>query len=256
MPQRRSIPSGAEIRFLPTDFARFQPELQANPEYNAARLEVRRKLEALGKHLAATLAADDLAFAARASLHHPYKFNRFRVDSQWVYLSRADKERRRLKSLLGVDLGKDLDQNYVHAILVFEIHQHGLEFALRVHKDAWWDGENLKRKCAVAAERESLAACLRPLAGYGMQIHDYRRIHACETITPEELVETLRYYVPGEHWLHISRAVPSSDPLVAAEDFVSRTTEEFRALLPAYRFIRWTPENNWLFEENGAGDAP
>ena len=51
------------LRFLPTDFERFRPELQRDPIHNAARLEVRRKLEAIGKQAARSLASDDLTFA-------------------------------------------------------------------------------------------------------------------------------------------------------------------------------------------------
>ncbi|MFQ5655739.1 MAG: hypothetical protein ACE5GW_13540 [Planctomycetota bacterium] len=237
-----------EIRFLPTDFERFRPELQRDRTHNAARLEVRRKLDALGKALAKSLSGPDLALTSRASLHHPYRFNRFRVESQWVYLSRAEKERRELKRILGVELGRDLDQNYVHAILVLEIHQHGLGTAIRIHKDAWWDGENLKRSLSAADRREAFARLLGALPCHGLHIHDHRRIRPCAEITPEEIAETLRYYTPGEHWLHISREIPRDDPFVTDEGLPARLEEEFRSLLPVYRSMRWSPENNFLFE--------
>ncbi len=243
------LPPG--VRFLPTDFERFRPEVQSNPEYNAERLEVRRKLDAIGKHLCRKLEGERIALTARASLHHPYRFNRFQVDSQWVYLSRAEKERRLLKRILGVELGEDLDQNYVHVLLVLEIHQHGLEIALRVHKDAWWDGENIKRRLAAAAERESFAALLRSLAGYGLHIHDYRNVHACGTMTAEEVANTIQYYKPGEHWLHIERAIPRDDPWIAADGLLERLEVEFRRLLPVYGFIGWSPSNNFLFQSAG-----
>lgn len=238
----------ADLRLLPTDFERFRPEVQANPEYNAERLAVRRKLDAIGKALAQRLGSAGAALTSRASLHHPYRFNRFKVDSQWVYLSRADKERRQLQRILGVELGQDLDQNYRHTLLVLEIHQHGLEMALRVHKDAWWDGTNLERKCVRAPERERLAALLRELAGFGLHIHDFRNIHTCSSITSEELSETLRYYKPGEHWLHIEKEVPRDSTLVVADDFLAQLGTEFERLMPVYRFVAWSPENNFLFE--------
>jgi hypothetical protein len=236
-----------EIRFLPHDFERFRPEVQRNEEYNAERLEVRRKLDAIGKFLVKRL-GDDVSLKSRASLHHPYRFNRFKVDSQWVYLSRSDKERRALKRILGVELGKDLDQNYTHVLLVLEIHQHGLEIALRIHKDAWWDGENFKRRTAVAAERDQLAALLGRLPGYGLRIHDFKRVHPCGKITAGEIAETLRYYTPGEHWLHIAREIPRDDPLVTEDDFMERIVSEFQRLIPVYRYLLWTEASNYLFE--------
>jgi hypothetical protein len=38
-----------EIKFLPTDFEKFADSVQDNAEFNDARLEVRRKLDLLGK---------------------------------------------------------------------------------------------------------------------------------------------------------------------------------------------------------------
>ncbi|MEE8142427.1 MAG: hypothetical protein V3T77_04950 [Planctomycetota bacterium] len=243
----RKRASGTDFQFLESDFERFRPELQRNPEHNAARLEVRRKLDALGKGLVEELREPDLALASRASLHHPYRFNRFKVDSQWVYLSRSPGERRELKRILGVELGKDLDQNYVHVILVLEIHHHGLEVALRIHKDAWWDGENFKRRTAKIAEREELSRLCSRLDGYGLRIHDHRRIRPCPELTAAEVAEARSFYTPGEHWLHVAREVPREHSFVSEAGFFERLTEEFRRLLPLYRYIRWTPENNYLF---------
>ena len=244
-----------EIRFAPHDFERFRPEVQRNPEYNAERLEVRRKLDTIGKYLCQELSNAAVAEAgggpvdlvSRASLHHPYRFNAFKVESQWVYLSRSDKARRAIKSLLGVELGKDLDQNYVHVLLVTEVHQHGLELALRIHQNAWWDGENLKRRLARADAREELAALLRPLAGYGLRIHDYKRVHECSTIDAEEIRDTFKYYTPGEHWLHIAKTVERDTEWLDSEECGERLRDEFVRLLPLYRYTVWTPENNHLF---------
>ena len=246
---RRKTTTLTELRFLPTDFERFRPELQRDPIHNAARLEVRRKLESLGKHLSEALAGKKLAFTSRASLHHPFRFNSYQVNSQWVYLSRAEKERRDLKRLLGVELGKDLDQNYVHVLLVLEIHHQGLGVALRVHKDAWWDGENLKRRARHSVAGAELATALRGLPGYGLKIHDHRRIHECPSMTAAELVETMKYYTPGEHWINIHRQIPRDDPYVTEEGLLGRIENEMRILLPVYRLIRWTVDNNFLFRE-------
>ena len=201
-----------------------------------------------GKYLGKSLARD-VALVSRASLHHPYRFNRFKVDSQWVYLSRAEKERRALKRILGVDLGKDLDQNYTHVLLVIEIHEHGLEVACRIHKDAWWDGENLKRRAAQVEQREALAETpgrTGRLRDAG--IHDFKRIHDCANITASEIKDMLGYYVPGEHWLHVCQEFPRDCGFVTEPGFAPRVEQEIRTLLPLYRFATWSPENNFLFD--------
>ena len=238
-----------EVRFPPSDFEKFHESVQRDPEFNDARLEVRRKLDAIGKHLSRTLAERDLELVSRASLHHPYRFNAFRVASQWVYLSRGEKERKAIVLHLGVELGKDLDQNYTHAILVLEISHTGLEIALRIHQAAWWDGENLKRGLKNEARRDELAAALRPLVGYGLRIGDHRRVRPAETMTGRDLAEAMPYYEPGKHWLHLERKFDREDPFVTEEGLLERVESEFRSLLPAYRLIRWTKKNDRLFGE-------
>lgn len=235
------------LGFRERDFALYRPELQRNEEYNDARLVIRRRLDAIGKAVCDALSTKDVSLTSRASLHHPYTFNGYKVASQCVYLSRGDKERKEIKRILGVELGKDLDQNFVHVLLVLEIYEHGMEVALRVHKDAWWDGENLKRSLKEAAGREEFARLLRSLPEYGLRIDDHRKIHACETMTPQELAEVCRFYTPGQHWLHVSRDLDREDPFVTEPGFLERVLEEFRRLLPAYVFMRWNTANNRLF---------
>ena len=247
MPRMNEETQHLQPEILPRDFDLYQEKFQRNEEYNDARLVVRRRLDAIGKHVAKVHADKTTTFNSRASLHHPYTFNGYRVSSQFVYLSRGDKERKDLKKILGVDLGKDLDQNFAHVLLVLEIYEHGLELALRIHKDAWWDGENVKRRLGVEAERETFAGLLRELPEYGLRIADHRRIHACETMTPHELAECMKYYTPGNDWLHISRDIDRDDPLIGSEEFLGWITEEFGRLLPVYRFLRWTNKNNFLF---------
>ncbi|MEM7167933.1 MAG: hypothetical protein AAF581_20945 [Planctomycetota bacterium] len=231
----------------PRDFDLYQEKFQRNEEYNDARLVVRRKLDSIGKHLLTQLKSKTCNFNSRASLHHPYTFNGYRVSSQFVYLSRGDKERKELKRILGVDLGKDLDQNFAHVLLVLEIYEHGLEVAIRIHKGAWWDGENLKRRLAVESERKAFSELLQALPEYGLRIDDHRKIHACETMTPQELAECFQYYTPGNDWLHISRDLDRDDPIIDSEDFLDWTTSEFKRLLPVYQYLCWSSKNNHLF---------
>ena len=235
------------IRFLPTDFARYREEVQANPEHNAARLEVRQKLDAIGKHLSGALSKGKVSFAARTSLHHPYRFNRNRVDSQWLYLSRSEKERKTLQRKLGIELSKEIDQGYTHTILVLEVNELGIECALRVHQSAWWDSENLKRSLATLEGRNSFKATLESLEGYVLRIHDHRRSRDCIEIEAEDLSEVARYFVPGEHWLHIERSISREDEFITDEGLLDRLEKEFRGLLPAYEHIRWAPSNDRLF---------
>ena len=241
--------AGEELRLTENDFTLYRKEFQRNEEYNDRRLVVRRRLDAIGKKLCKSLTTKSLSLTSRASLHHPYTFNGYCVRSQMVYLSRAEKERKALKRILGVELGKDLDQNYVHVLMVLEIDEQGVEVAIRVHKSAWWDGENLKRRLNSLEQREVFAGLLQQLHGYSLRIDDFQRLHACETITAKEIQETLGYYKPGDHWLHILQRFDRDDPFVTEPDFMERVEAEFSALLPTFTQINWSNKNNYLFSE-------
>ena len=235
------------VNFLPSDFERFQDSVQTDPEFNDARLEIRRKLDQLAKQGAESLSKAPHILTARASLHHPHKFNAFRISSQWGYLSRGDKERKKLQRLLGEEIGKDLDSDYIHTMLVLEIDQEGLNIALRIHQKAWWDGENLKRMLDDEESRVSVAETLQPLEGYRLRIHDHRNSRDCATIDDLELIEISKHYTPGEHWLHVERKIGRDEIFVTSGGFAQRVLDEWKRLLPAYRSFCWHSTNDHLF---------
>ncbi len=239
--------SSEEVVFFPSDFERFRESAQTEAEFNDARLEVRQKLDQLGKAGASALSQPPFLLTSRASLHHPHKFNGFRVASQWTYLSRGDQERKVLKSQLGAEIGADLDADYIHAMLVLEIDEAGLTIALRIHQKAWWDGENLKRLLGDEDQRPDIARALQPLKGYQLRIHDHRKTRRCETIDDLELAEFRKSYTPGEHWLHVEKKFAREDVFISSGGFEQRVISEWKRLLPAYQIFCWHPENDRLF---------
>ncbi|MEE2857780.1 MAG: hypothetical protein VX949_10345 [Planctomycetota bacterium] len=236
-----------EVAFLPTDFERFRESVQTDPEFNEARLEVRRKLERIGKVAADALSTAPYLLVARASIHHPHRFNGFRVAQQCTYLSRGEKERTFLKKHLGDEIGEDLDTDYIHTQLVLQIDERGLIFALRIHPKAWWDGENLKRLLGDEDERPTIASALQPLEGYSLRVHDHKRTRECKGIDDLELAEMRKSFTPGEHWLHVERRFERDDLFITSGGFEQRAIAEWKRLLPAYRCFCWHPDNDRLF---------
>ena len=239
--------SGAGNRFLPGDFERFAPGVQGNAEYNDARLEVRRKLDEIGKSGVELLSDEVRDFTSRASLHHPHKINSFKVDRQRVYLSRGAAERQELESRLGQEIGEDLGSDYFHALLVLEIHQQGLMIGLKIHPKAWWDGENLRRQMGKQTCREALGAAMKQLDGYRLRIHDHKTSRPCETVDDIEWKSVRKHYTPGEHWIHIERQIEKESIFVTSGGFRQRVIDEWERLLPAYRLFGWHPSNDQLF---------
>ncbi|MBI1851182.1 MAG: hypothetical protein HYR85_12640 [Planctomycetes bacterium] len=238
--------TAADLVFRDEDFDAFKKEKWRSPLFNNERLKTRRKLTAMGKRIFVKLAEAGLALEMQASLSHPYTFNKYSVDSLWVYWSRADSERKKLKRVLGHELGKDLDPNYTHCILVIGLDVSKVELAMRVHSAAWWDGQNLKNKCRTEAAVREWTSILNALPGFVLNIHDWKKEYRCGTLLPGEVANFFEYFVPGEHWLHLRRAIPRDDAQLASPTFVDAAAADLVKLVPAYRFVAWSPTNDFL----------
>ncbi len=229
--------------FEESDFRIFRPEFQKNEEWNGKRLELRRKLESYGKLVQEKLSTP---LEVRTSLHHPFEFNGFRVTQQWLYLTRTKKDKAPLKKVLGSELGKDLDSAYRNLYLSLTVDEQGLEIALKIHPDAWFDGQNLKNKCADEAKLREWLAILNTLAGFEFRIHDWKKNYNASKCTRTDLLDFFKYYVPGEHRFTLFHRVGKEDPLASSHEFAALFLESFEKLLPAYRFSAWSLENDYL----------
>lgn len=253
-----SIPRGSDaepaplagaIRFEEGDFHALSERLAADPQYNDRRLVTRRKLGALAKRAVERLEAEGLALQCRTSLHNPNTFNRMRVRRLWAYLCRPPAERRRLRGVIGSDLGKDLDAAYRNAYLCLAIESDALEVSLRVHPEGWYDGQNLKKRLAKDGPRMWLAL-LNQLDGHRLRLHDWKGEWRCGSLTVDQLEEYLRYYQPGEHMLAVERRFPAPEgnrgPALDA-GVSERLVEELVRLAPIYRYAAWSRESDFLF---------
>ena len=230
------------IVFLERDFLAYEKHRQDDPEFNALRLSVRRKLKAVADE--AKKQAKSLGYEtdSAAGLHHPYSFNNFRVSEQRAYLCRSGKERKKLKTFFGDALGKDAETHYIQTILEVSIDSQVLQVALRIHPMAWWDGENLKKLVMEKGQMDPWVELLRALpAGFGLRMHDWRLIYWASSANGQAMREYFETYTPGNHWLHLVRELPREDVLDMGEEACSWAIVSTLALLPAYRFILWEP---------------
>ena len=231
------------IAFEEGDFFALSPAMSGNPDANARRLGTRRKLLALGKEV-----AKEAGLECRSSLHNPHAFNGMRVSRLWTYLVRSKADKRKLKGVLGAELGKDLDAAYRNAYLCMAIEADALEVSLRIHSDAWYDGQNLKNK--VGSEVRAWLGELNRLEGFRLRMDDWKGEWVCGDLTPERLEEFLSYYTPGEHRLTVDQrwpAPPGARDHAFGEEPPQRMKAELERLFELYRFIAWSPENNFLF---------
>jgi hypothetical protein len=229
--------------FLERDFKAYERHRQDDPEYNALRLSVRRKLKAMADATLADAKGLGVELSAQAGLHHPYTFNAYRVREQRAYLCRSPKERKKLASFFGEALGKDAETHYIQTVLEVCLDDQIVEAALRIHPQAWWDGEHLKKKVLQdPARMDELVAMLRALpAGFNLKLHDWKKDNWCAQAKAGELKETLGHYTPGNHWLHVQRQLPKEDALSMGPDAEQWVKASLLSLLPLYRFTLWSP---------------
>jgi hypothetical protein len=233
--------------FEARDFAVFEEAYQKNPDYDAHRLRVRRRLAAIAEEARGKLGEHGLRLERRDSLHRPFSFNRGRVVAQWVYLLREGKDRKAFRSIVGPEVGADLDPAFQNAHLVLAVDEAGVEAGLRVHKEAWVDAQNWKNAIGDAPGREGFRQLLNALPeGFGLRIHDWKKVYDCPKVNRDDVEEFAKYFTPGEHGARVFRSVARSDPGAIAAELPSRLAEALVALAPLYRFLAWSPENDRL----------
>ena len=230
--------------FLERDFKAYERHRQDDPEYNALRLSVRRKLKAIADATLKEAKALGVDLSAQAGLHNPYTFNSYRVREQRAYLCRGTKQRKKLAAFFGDALGKDAETHYIQTVLEVCLDDQIVEAALRIHPQAWWDGSHLQKRLladrALISEFCTLLRALPP--GFNLKVHDWKKDNWCAAIKPAELEELLKHYTPGNHWLHVQRQLPKEDAVAMGLEAEAWVRTSLLALLPVYQFVLWDPD--------------
>lgn len=231
------------------DFHVLSAGLCRDPQYNDRRLVLRRKLLSLAKVFAVEAKALGVELDVRTSLHAPSTFNHMQVKRIWAYACRAKAEKRRLKGVLGADLAKDLDASYRNAYVCAAVEFDAVEVSLRIHADAWFDGQNLvsrtKKEGLDGWKRE-----LNQLEGFRLRLADWKGEWICGNLGRDRLEEFLKYYKPAEHALVVDRrfpAPPGARTALFSSQFPAQVVAELLRLVPLYRFTAWSQESDFLF---------
>lgn len=158
-------------------------------------------------------------------------------------MCRGPKERKKIAAVFGDALGKDAETHYIQTVLEVCLDDQIVEAALRIHPQAWWDGENLKKKLlADAGKLEEFCQLLKALpAGFNLKLHDWKKDHWCAQAKAGEVKEMLSHYTPGNHWLHVQRQLPKEDAVAMGPEAQAWVHASLLALLPVFRFTLWDP---------------
>ncbi|MDP6111250.1 MAG: hypothetical protein QGF00_08190 [Planctomycetota bacterium] len=233
--------------FFEEDFEMYLPPRRKDRKFNDDRLLIKHRLHSLGELIAPGLGEAGLDLDFKTSLSHPYTFNKFSVDSQWVYFARKEKETKPLKKLFGEFLGKDLDMHYCHVILVAEINLDGVELALKIHQQAWWDGQNVKNRCNKEDARKKLTDALNQQSGFILSIHNWKKEYVCGKLTHGDVANYMKYYTPGNHWFHLRMSLPKETVIPMEAGFAEFAGEKLAGLAPIYKLIEWRKDNDCVF---------
>jgi hypothetical protein len=236
--------------FTEGDFHGLSPACARDPQYDDRRLVLRRKLLVLGKSAVERAGEMGVALEARGSLHSPHAFNAMKVERMWVYACRVKAEKKRLRGELGADLGKDLDAAYRNAYLCAAVESDALEVSLRIHADAWYDGQNLANRLK-AEGTAAWIGILNALEGFRLRLADWKGEWICGALTRDRIEEFRKYWKPGEHALVVDRrypAPPGNRGQVLYPEMPGRMVELMAGLVPLYRFSAWSQESDFLFK--------
>ena len=233
----------APTPFQERDFLAYEKHRQKDPEYNALRLSVRRKLEALADDVKKRAKARGVDMAKKGGLHHPYTFNAYRVREQRAYLCRPDRERKKLAAFFGEALGKDAETHYIQPVLEVSIDDQVVEAAMRIHPQAWWDGGYLKKKVLEQGGMDDWCTMLKALpAGYSLRVRDWKKDWWASQADPHNMREYFDAYEPGDSWLHLTRTLPKEDAVAMGDEGPQWVVSSLEALMPVWLFVLWSPD--------------
>jgi hypothetical protein len=248
--------------FTAADFDAYQPKKWKSNVFNRERLEVKQKLVALGRELQGSmLAPDGSPLAVEPSVEHPALWNHKQVEAQHLYFSRNEGARKELDAI--IDRGKsiasmieDPSPQRNHLFLAVTLSESALELSLKLHPDARVDRENLERKCDDHFEREKLLHLMRGL-GDGFRAGITPELLPVGELDEGKLLELIAQLAKGaapqaltlgapHKLLYVGRSIARADALAAAGALVDDAKRTLQALLPIYRFIAWSRDNDFL----------
>ncbi len=225
--------------FTAADFEIYAPRFQGDEEWNGRRLEIRRRLQALGDRLRGAMKGHGIPLDRRESLHHPHPTNRKRVRRQRTMLFRDKKSRKSLQAFLGKELGKDLDsaRNNIH--LQVGLDQAGAYWGMRIDAGAWYDLNVLLKRAEEEEGRRALRLAGAEAPGFQLEFDGggARPLDGMGDRDWRDLAGLLR---PGESSLEVVQRLPAAAAVEAGEDLDAGILGDLERLAPLYRLACWS----------------
>ncbi len=235
--------------FHDSDFDAYAPNKWASNVYNLERLRVKEKLEALATVLSQTIEFDP-PLCWELSSEHPALWNNHKVESQDLYFLRTEDERKRLFSHVSKrrKLGNLLQEPspfLEHLHLAIKVTHEGLDVSMALMPEATLDHDNLIHKLEDPWQRSEMVSLLSDLP------ERFDRQLAGRSMTdPQELVSLLAETKVNPEGrtpvLCLCDNLEKSDPVLEGPQSFDRLLSDLQALMPLFRFIQWTKDNDHL----------
>ncbi|EYF05558.1 KOW motif-containing protein [Chondromyces apiculatus] len=240
------------LRLTAGDFDAYSPTKATSKAYSRPRMEIKQRVLAWARGMAARLAEHGISVDVHGSDEHPSLRNRYRVDCQWVFFWRDEKARDDLDRLLarGRTISAELDDVSPyrrHAFLALRLAENEVEVCFAVHPDAKVDIENLRAR--LEAEDSPLPAELSTALHALPEQFTFgagdERV-PCSSATPEAILTALRSAAAGQVPLWIGWSLPRDTALEHADILDEQLEDALAALSPIYRLVAWSRENDHL----------
>lgn len=240
------------LGFTLADFNAYRQDKWTSHAFNRERLQIRQKLEALGKSFAPLLcAADGSPLVYEVSSEHPTIFNQHRVNKQYLFFSRNLESRRELESLINrgrsmASLVQDPSPLRNHVFLSLMIEESQVDIALNLHSDAAVDRENLQRRCNDFFQREKLLQVTRSLPpGFRVGLVG-QEMRASDQIDDTALSMLISALPTAATWLCFGRTNERAAVLDQGASFADIAAAQLTALLPLLHLIAWRRDNDFV----------
>jgi hypothetical protein len=236
--------------FCDSDFDVFAEKKWASNAFNRERLEVKLKLTALGKDLAADLFKRFPGQEMGLTEERPSIFNQHKVQELTLYFLRDEAARRQLEGILDrqtsiAEKVQDPAFHHKHLTLGVRLHQGGIEAGLYLHQHAWVDWKNAQERCKEYFEQGRLQEEIRALPESLKYCRGERLLPACPAARTLTCAAVLGDFGQAGPWTIFGELVDRKEACAAAAGLTERIGRLFETLTALHAFLGWRRDNDY-----------
>lgn len=236
--------------FRDEDFDAYHRKKWRSNSYTLARREAKDRILALARALASELEEELADLELGASEEAPSVANGRQVKAQWVFFTRNADARNGLKRFLNkTDLMSganlfDIAVNHQHACLILRLDERGFAVGVELASKATVDLDNVAKKLSHEDTRTDLVEILQSLPNHSQLVWRDERTPTID-VTVEQLAALPDALNAHSSTLKFESLLPRDEEILQTEALIGTVEEQVAAFIPLYRFLAWSPENDY-----------